>query len=494
MKNKGTVSVVITDLDNTLYDWVDLWYRSFKAMLDQLVKESGVAQEVLIKEFKGVHEKHGTSEYAFSIEELPSLKAKYGEADLATRFEASIQSYRSARKEAMRLYPGTLEALETAKDKGALLVGYTESMAFYTNSRLKKLGLDRILDYVYSPPDHELPNGKTANEIRRYPAEYYSLRRTIARNTPKGELKPNPKILLDIVKEIGATLNETIYVGDSLMKDVLMAQRAGVTDVWAKYGLAQNREEYELLRKVTHWTLEDVEREKKLRVEEVKPSVVLENGLGDLLGEFDVAPFQDRSSGRMTLALDAWKKTVDVQQHFNDLELRIRNYAVTILAAILGLAAYGIKEDLRIVALGHSTSLAAAVLVAGVFPWLAFYFMDRFWYHRLLYGAVGHGSRIEDRWKTAIPEIALTDSIGKASPLKIFRWVLHTTGKIDLFYGAGVLLLVLLGAFTHFIVRPTSQVPSTPTPVFQQTTKPESASVPATKQGQTGQTNSITTR
>ena len=193
-----------------------------------------------------------------------------------------------------------------------------------------------------------------------------------------------------------------------------MAQRAGVRDVWAKYGLAQNREEYELLRRVTHWTLEDVEREKKLRVEEVEPLIVLENGLGDLLDEFDFAPFQDRSSGRMTLVLDVWKKTVDVQQHFNDLELRIRNYAVTILAAILGLAAYGIKEDLRIVVLGHSTSLSAAVLIAGIFPWLAFYFMDRFWYHRLLYGAVGHGSRIEDRWKTTIPEIALTDSIGKA--------------------------------------------------------------------------------
>ncbi len=227
MKNKGTVSVVITDLDNTLYDWVDVWYKSFKAMLDQLVKESGVDQETLIKEFKGIHEKHGTSEYAFSIEELPSLKARYGEADLATRFEAAIQSYRSARKEAMRPYPGTLEALETVKDKGTLLVGYTESMAFYTNSRLKKLGLDRILDYVYSPPDHGLPNGKTANEIRYYPAEYYSLRRTIARNTPKGELKPNPKILMDIVKEVGATLGETIYVGDSLMKDVLDGAKGG---------------------------------------------------------------------------------------------------------------------------------------------------------------------------------------------------------------------------------------------------------------------------
>ncbi len=30
MSNKRAISVVITDLDNTLYDWVDLWYKSFK--------------------------------------------------------------------------------------------------------------------------------------------------------------------------------------------------------------------------------------------------------------------------------------------------------------------------------------------------------------------------------------------------------------------------------------------------------------------------------
>ena len=71
-----------------------------------------------------------------------------------------------------------------------------------------------------------------------------------------------------------------------------------------------------MLRRVTHWTLEDVEREKKLRVEEVEPLIVLENGLGDLLDEFDFAPFQDRSSGRMTLVLDVWKKTVDVPATF----------------------------------------------------------------------------------------------------------------------------------------------------------------------------------
>jgi FMN phosphatase YigB (HAD superfamily) len=451
---KQTVSIVITDLDNTLYDWVDLWHKSFKAMLDRLVLDSGVPEETLIQDFKKVHEQHGTSEYAFAIQELPSLQAKYPGEDLAKRFDEAIHAYRCARRNALRLYPDVLETLEVLKDKGCLLVGYTESMSFYTNRRLKKLGLDRILDYVYSPPDHEVPPDLT----RYYPEEYYSLRRTTARQTPKGELKPNPKILQDIMKDVGAVAAETVYVGDNLMKDVLMAQKTGVTDIWAKYGAAQNRVEYALLRRVTHWTANDVEREKKVKAEATH---TLESGFAELLDKFEFTQFRESSNARMALTVDMWKKTVDVQQHFNDLELRIRNYAVTVLAAMLGFAAYGIKENLRIVAFSHRTSMAEAVLIAAIVPWLAFYLMDRWWYHRLLYGAVQHGTAIENRWKSDIPEISLTESISRSSPFKILgRWQVRSTTKIDIFYGTVVLLFLLMGILAHFVAVPSATQPN----------------------------------
>jgi phosphoglycolate phosphatase-like HAD superfamily hydrolase len=447
---KQTISVIITDLDNTLFDWVEFWYASFKAMLDKLVEESGISEETLVTEFKKVHEKYGTSEYAFSIEELPSLQANFPGQDLTKKFDNAIHAFRLARKANLRLYPTVLETLEVLKDKACLIVGYTESMSFYTNYRIRKLGLDRILDYVYSPPDHDLPRGF----VRGYPEERYQLRRTIPRNIPKGEFKPNPKVLLDIIKGIGAAREETIYVGDSLMKDVLMAQRAVVTDVWARYGLAQNREQYELLRRVTHWTASDVEREKTLEPEEVKPQHTLEQNFGELLEKFELTPFQDKSSKHLSLVLDTWKKTVDVQQHFNNLELTIRNFAVTVLAAVLGLAAYALKESLTITLFGFKTSIATVISLLGILPWLAFYFMDRFWYHRLLYGAVDHGEFIEHRWNRYLPEICLTDSISRYSPLTIFCWKMRTPLKIDSFYLAGIALLLLIAVASHFAIHP----------------------------------------
>ena len=65
-----------------------------------------------------------------------------------------------------------------------------------------------------------------------------------------------------------------------------MAQEVGVIDVYAQYGLAQHSEEYQLLRKVTHWSNQDVERERELLSRPlVTPSYTLQQ-FGELLEMF----------------------------------------------------------------------------------------------------------------------------------------------------------------------------------------------------------------
>lgn len=143
------------------------------------------------------------------------------------------------------------------------------------------------------------------------------------------------------------------------------------------------------------------------------------------------------------IALEAWKKTIDVQQHFNDLELRIRNFAVTVFVAILGVAGIALQNHIFITIFNFRTSLASWILVAGLIGWFAFYFMDRFWYHHLLSGAVTHGQVIEDGLKQAYPSIALTHAISKASPSKFFGLSIHSSQKIDIFYALVTVLLLI---------------------------------------------------
>jgi len=320
---------------------------------------------------------------------------------------------------------------------------------------MRKLGLDRILDYVYSPQDHDLPPGTTTDQIRMYSKDEYKLRRTTHRHTPKGEFKPNPKILLQIIRDVAATPDEAIYVGDSLMKDISMATEAKVTNAWAKYGLAHDRPEYELLRQVTHWSALLVEKERELSVKEVVPTITLFDSLRDLLPAFRFEPYIDRSPDQMERAIDAWKTTVVVQQHFNELEMKVRNFALTIAAAVLAGATVSIKEQVEFVFQGLHIPLATLVLGAGIVVWCAFYLMDRHWYHNLLIGAVNHGLFIEKRYREQIPELGLATAIGAASPTVLnfgvtkksratfaHHWKIRSSTKLNLFYGIGIVLLI----------------------------------------------------
>jgi phosphoglycolate phosphatase-like HAD superfamily hydrolase len=284
---KRAISVVITDLDNTLFDWFGIWYRCFRPMLDEIVRISGVPEERLVGEIRAIHQKYGTTEYAFLIEELPSIRRKHPNESIREVYGSAIEAYRANRNKHLRLYPTVMDTLTSLKQAGCLLVAYTESKEFYTNYRVRKLGLDGVIDIIYSPRDHRLPKDLK----RAYPPETYGLARTMQRYTPENETKPNPKVLLDIIGDVGAPRDEVLYVGDSLHKDILMARAAGVTAVHAAYGRIQKKEVYALLGRVTHWTAEMVRKERSIDTRDVAPSVTLTRDFSEILAHFDFGGF-----------------------------------------------------------------------------------------------------------------------------------------------------------------------------------------------------------
>jgi len=279
--------VLITDVDNTLLDWQDLWYQTFSAMIGKVIEISGVAPEALYAECSVIHQKYGTSEYSRLLEELPSLQKLYGDNVLKIMAPA-IDTFREVRRRVLQLYPTVKETLNALKAAGVVIAAFTESKAFYTNYRFRKLGLDGLIDYLYSPPDHSMPDDTLGT--RHYAPDSYNFQKTIHRLTPEGEVKPNPGILLEIISDLGVSIEEAVYVGDNILKDVFMAQQAGVTDVHALYGASQYKPEYELLRKVTHWTPEMVERERHaLKPGGLVPTHVLDKNFEQILPLFEVS-------------------------------------------------------------------------------------------------------------------------------------------------------------------------------------------------------------
>jgi FMN phosphatase YigB (HAD superfamily) len=253
--------LLITDLDNTLYDWVTFFTASFKGMVDELTKMLDVPEEVLLDEFKTVHQRYGNSEQPFAVLELPSLQRKFANLprqEILSRIDPALHRFNSIRKRTLTLYPGVAETVAEIRNAGVKIIGHTEAVLANSYWRLRTLGIDGDFSRLYTL------EGKDAIHIAS-DASWVNPPVGFVTVVPREERKPNPRLLLDICRQEGADPSSAFYVGDSLVRDVSMAKEAGVTAIWARYGGQYDPASWTYLVKVTHWTDEDVDREKNLK-------------------------------------------------------------------------------------------------------------------------------------------------------------------------------------------------------------------------------------
>lgn len=162
--------------------------------------------------------------------------------------------------------------------------------------------------------------------------------------------------------------------------------------------------------------------------------------------------------------IEIWKKIVDVQQHFNDLELRIRNFALVVTGAFLGLGGYAIKDGGIINVFGLDVSIAGLVVFSAVVPLFSFYFMDRLWYHRLLEGSVKAGIKAESALTKLGYTVDLGSEISEHSPfiLWLTNKKIHSKTKMDMFYSMLVVALLIVAVCLGFGIRPRPEPVPTP--------------------------------
>lgn len=187
---------------------------------------------------------------------------------------------------------------------------------------------------------------------------------------------------------------------------------------------------------------------------------------------------------KLQLIADMWKKSVDVQQHFNDIEWRIRGLALT--AATATLAAAGLAANSR-TEIANEVSVGSIIIVIGLMLWYAFYFVDYYWYHPLLRAAVQSGEAYEKKLVAELGVPGMTSTITEASGVTPGRLVgkavsviklrepgsvdvvMRSTHKLRWFYlTGGLTLLVAAVALQIFalyspIAAPTAPGSSTPT-------------------------------
>lgn len=180
--------------------------------------------------------------------------------------------------------------------------------------------------------------------------------------------------------------------------------------------------------------------------------------------------------------IEIWKKIVDVQQHFNDLELRIRNFALIVTGAFLGLGGYAIKDGGILNAFGINFSIAGLIVISAIIPLLAFYFMDRLWYHRLLDGSVQAGIEAENALKELGYKVDLGSKISEKSPFILwgFGKSIHSKSKMDIFYTMIALTLIIVGGCLGLGIRPQT-IPTPPASISD--SKEKAAVLPSASPG-----------
>lgn len=154
------------------------------------------------------------------------------------------------------------------------------------------------------------------------------------------------------------------------------------------------------------------------------------------------------------LMISIWVKTIDLQIHFNEMCLTLRRTAVTAIGVTLGAGALAFRFGGNVAIAGSIVSVAFLFVLVGIALCVAFFLMDRFWYHELLRASVRYAEDMEQPAK----------ELGLPCPLDLSRkirernqqGVLRSGGrKIFAFYAiiaAGLVVAAIL-LFCN-VVRP----------------------------------------
>jgi FMN phosphatase YigB (HAD superfamily) len=230
--------LLVTDLDGTLYSWVDFMVPALEAMVDSLCATTGEPRIRVVQALKEVYERYGSNEYPFAIQESELFHPYARDFDSFDRLviDPARRAFAERRRRYLKLFPTVRDALARLRDSDVRVVALTDAPRNTAELRLRQLDLEGLISGVYCLPAFHFPETGVSPEIRRR-EERGSYRVGVpVTELPRDFEKPHTGGLLRICEDFGVPPGDVILVGDNLKKDVRLAQDVGAVDVWACYG------------------------------------------------------------------------------------------------------------------------------------------------------------------------------------------------------------------------------------------------------------------
>jgi len=258
---------LILDLDNTVYNWVDAFLPSFRAMVHKLSGELGLEEAEIVDDFREVYKRRGTVEYPRVVEELMLWERHRVDLELKQKLSKLVNKVFSITyRQNLKPFPNVKEVLEWMRDEQVVVVGLSDALERWVCYRLRALGIERFFFGLFTWHREEWFDDR--------PPVRSSIRKRVRLSSY--DLKPNYKVVEAILDEFSLNRENTFMVGDSISKDIAVAQEAGVRDVWARYGTRPLEKNLNTLREITPWT--ETEKAAERRVSSrIFPSVAIDD-------------------------------------------------------------------------------------------------------------------------------------------------------------------------------------------------------------------------
>jgi len=253
--------LLITDLDNTLYNLIDYFGPSFRGMVHALSRKTKIQEEVLLVDFKKVFLKRESLEYGFSVQELDAFKSFSAEEKLSL-IKLAKGAFKRGRDKYLKPYANVKDTLDWLTQHSVIIVGVSNAPFYNAQIRLKQLHLDKYFYGLAAREDLYLPDDEYSQDINRKISvnKYESKRIQKKWKLTKKQMKPNIYAYKKVMEDLEISPENTYVIGDSIAKDIQPAIEIGAKGIFAKYGEKNEKKNLDTVLSMTNWSKSEIEK------------------------------------------------------------------------------------------------------------------------------------------------------------------------------------------------------------------------------------------
>lgn len=236
------IRLVVTDMDNTLYSWIDYVVPAVEAMVEAVVRATSLPRLRVVQALKAVYTKYESNEYPFALQESALFEEypDFGSFDKLV-IDPARAAFSEARRKYLKPYKGVTETLTALKERKIPVVALTDAPRNPAEQRVRRLGFDSLLTSMYTMPGFTFPAGPDGAALVAPDILQKEVKGAYKPSCPVVELprdyeKPNSAGLKKILSTYAMQPQDVLVVGDSVKKDIAIAQELGCHDCWAEYG------------------------------------------------------------------------------------------------------------------------------------------------------------------------------------------------------------------------------------------------------------------